>query len=179
MRIRPSSNATIGCGCRHDAYPAVFAGFIPALEPVFRYVNTCTSEQMNRIRNMPFFIFFCLLCVLQVFYIAKSGKSAGFSTNILSRAFMPDTATQQSLPAPVIEARNFMKDNSIQEFSLSDSLAQDPLFVQRIMEYAYPGRFNSKSPVMLDDLKNRNPGSCKLLNQPILISIYDCTSERH
>ena len=131
---------------------------------------------MNKILNAAVFIFLCLICLLQIFYL---GNKSGFSIRILSSAFLSDTAIWQSLPPSAIEARNLISINFIPEFSLTASLSEDLEFKQRITEYAYPARLNDQSPIILDKVENNTLSQCKLLNQPRFISIYDCTSKKH
>jgi hypothetical protein len=92
---------------------------------------------MALLANSGLALLFSVLLIWQVVVLARH---CGFSTSILWSAFVPGAGAREALPAPVLQAAELLTSHEVLEFRLAQSLADDPLFLQRIVEYAYPAR---------------------------------------
>lgn len=119
-----------------------------------------------------------LVWLLLLFQLVLVAVKMRFSIFMLPTAFLSGAGSVKSLSFDVIEVSNLIKDNSLQEFSLSKELNSNSKVVQRLGEYNYPARLKEVSSIIVARLGEKEFAKCKLIGEGELVVIYDCANRK-
>jgi hypothetical protein len=115
-----------------------------------------------------------LLSVLLLWQVTVLARQTGFSASLLASAFTPAAGARESLPESVLEAAQLLARHGVRTFKLGKPLADDPLFLQRIVEYAYPARLADAAAARLVVRDAAVPDGCRAIESGTRISLHVC-----
>ena len=116
--------------------------------------------------------FFLLICILQLFYIFHF--RSGFKYEVLKNPFGSNTGINYALPLEVIEIRDIIKKQKVNDFNLSADFIKDKYLYQRAIEFNYPIRIKMDSKFIFF-LKNENiSSSCQLVENRNYVKLAQC-----
>jgi plasmid maintenance system killer protein len=78
------------------------------------------------------------------------------------------------MPVQLMEKITF-RYASQKEYQLSESLKNDPLILQRAMEYLYPIRITNQSKLIFAWYEDVLPAGCNLIDNEKGIYLYECS----
>ena len=116
--------------------------------------------------------FFLIICILQIFYIFHF--RSGFKYEILKNPFGIDAGINYALPLEVVEVRDIIIKQKVNNFNLSEDFIKDKYLYQRTIEFNYPIRIKKDSKFVFH-LKNESiSDSCQLIEDGNYIKLAQC-----
>ena len=117
-------------------------------------------------------IFFVLVCVLQVFYVAHF--RSGFKIEILKNPFNENSGIMYALTSEVIESNLLLKKTKANNFNLSNEIRRNTYLYQRTIESNYPLKIFEKSKFVLFYIDETNPTDCKVAETGKYLKLLNC-----
>ena len=116
--------------------------------------------------------FFLIICLLQIFYIFHF--KSGFKYEILKNPLGIDTGINYALPLEVVEVRDIIIKQKVNNVNLSEDFIKDKYLYQRTIEFNYPIRIKKNSKFVFH-LKNEIiSDSCQLVEDGNYIKLAQC-----
>ena len=113
---------------------------------------------MTHLKKNKILIFFFIFGLLQIYYLYN--KRSSFNFEVLKNPFKKESHINIFLEKTVIETKQIIQSNNLKKFNLSQKLGdKDSFLYQRIIEYNYPVRMDSKEKYTFFLLGEKN--SCE------------------
>ena len=120
-------------------------------------------------------ILFIFICAIQLFYLFNNRSN--FKVEILKNPFGKDSGIIYALSPAVIESKEFIIKNNLENFNLSNGLIKDTYFYQRSIEFNYPIRLKKESKFIFYKLSENILDGCKLVEEGKFIKLAHCQYE--
>ena len=117
---------------------------------------------MNNLNSKKLFLFFLIICFLQIIYIFHF--RSGFQYEIIKNPFEKNSGINFSLPKIVIESKEIIKKKQIKSFNLSLAIKDNKAVYQRVIEFNYPIRFKNNSDIFFFFIEETIPNDCEIID---------------
>ncbi|MBU0674201.1 MAG: hypothetical protein KJ950_06125 [Proteobacteria bacterium] len=118
-----------------------------------------------------------LLITLCLLTLVAIGRDKGFSPGILFAAFLPDTAIRESLPPLAREITRLVGKYSLKDFTLSPGFTNDPVVLQRTVEFVYPVRVRSGAEFVVAKPGEAGYLACDMVEEGAGVVLYTCKGQ--
>ena len=127
---------------------------------------------MYQVKIKKIKIFFLIVCLAQLFYLFQF--RSGFKYEIIKNPFKEISGVSYAVSAEVIESKNIIKKNKVNDFNLSKNLKKETYFYQRFIEFNYPIRISDSSKYTFFLIDENVTNACKIIESGKYLKLSKC-----